>query len=548
MLNKNSKLKVIVTIAAATAIITGIISPINFASIGNKVNAKSQEKPKNVILLIADGMSNSATNIARYYKDAQDGVWGNDSLYIDEYLTGYSKTRWNRGPITDSAPGATAISTGFKSDDSHVGVTGDDVPVATVLESAQEQGKSTGIIATCEIMHATPSDFTAHNASRNDYNSLMKQEIYNNVDVVLGGGDKFLSDKDGNGRRKGDNRDLTEEIKKLGYEYITTKDEMNKTNSNKIWGMFAPTDMAYEADRAEFNKEQPTLAEMTEKAINTLSKNEKGFFLMVEGSKVDWAAHANDTAGLVNDILAYDDAVKAAIEFAKKDKNTIVISTTDHANSGISLGNSDTTNCYSNMTFDESVGNLKGYKMSKPKFNELKEGKTDSEIAALVEKYFGIKNLTNDEMDLVKKGNIEKVQASRAKIGFTTTGHTGGDVAIYSYAPEGVDVISGVVDNTYIGKYIEKQIGLDLAATTEKRFNDISSEISKLGGSVEVDTTDKLNPVAIIKKNNKEIMKLYANTNIVEVNGRKKSLTGVIVYIANKVFASNEVISLYKEM
>ena len=545
MLRKNSKLKFIVTIAATTAIITGIILPFNFTAKEN-VNAQAVNKPKNVILLIADGMSNSATTVARYYKDSQDGIWGNDSLYMDDYLTGYSKTQWNRGAITDSAPGGTALSAGVKSDDSHVGVTPDDIPVATVLEAAQEQGKSTGIIATCEIMHATPSDFTAHNASRNDYNSLMKQEIYNNVDVVLGGGDKFLSDKDGNGRRKGDNKDLTEEIKKLGYDYITTKDEMNSTTSNKIWGMFGDTDMAYEGDRQEFYKEQPTLAEMTTKSIDTLSKDEEGFFLMVEGSKIDWAAHANDTAGMVNDILAYDDAVKAAIEFAKKDKNTVVISTTDHGNSGISIGNSDTTNSYSKMTFDESVGKLKGYKISKPKFNEIINGKSDGEIATLVEKYYGIKDLTAEEITLIKNGNIEKVEASRAKLGFTTTGHTGGDVAVYTYAPEGIDVISGVVDNTYIAKYIEKQISLDLAGTTSKRFTDISSEISKLGGTVEVDTTDNLNPVAIIKKNNKEVIKLHVNTNVVEVGGKKQSVNGVIVYSANKVFASKEIVDLYK--
>ncbi|CDM69522.1 alkaline phosphatase [Clostridium bornimense] len=545
MLRKNSKLKFIVTIAATTAIITGIILPVNFTSKEN-VNAKAANKPKNVILLIADGMSNSATNVARYYKDSQDGIWGNDSLYIDDYLTGYSKTQWNKGPITDSAPGGTALSCGVKSDDSHVGVTPDDIPIASVLEAAQDQGKATGIIATCEIMHATPSDFTAHNASRSDYNSLMKQQIYNNVDVVLGGGDKFLYDKDGNGKRKDDNKDLTEEIKELGYDYITTKDEMNSTTSNKIWGMFADTDMAYEGDRQEFNKEQPTLAEMTNKAIEVLSKDEDGFFLMVEGSKIDWAAHANDTAGMVNDILAYDDAVKTAIEFAKKDKNTVVISTTDHGNSGISIGNSDTTNSYSKMTFDESVGNLKGYKLSKPKFNEIINGKTDEEISGLVEKYFGITNLTVDELALIKAGNIEKVEASRAKLGFTTTGHTGGDVAVYTYAPEGIDVISGVVDNTYIAKYIEKQISLDLAGTTSKRFADISSEISKLGGTIEVDTTDKLNPVAIIKKNNKEVIKLYVNTNVVEAGGKKQSINGVIVYSANKLFASEEIIDLYK--
>lgn len=541
----NKKLTILMSTITVVSIMTVMLK--NNISL-NTVKA-SEVKDKNVILMIGDGMSQEAITLARHYKDSKDGVYGNDSLAMDEIATGAVHTSWINGPITDSAPSATAYSTGNKTKDKHVATSAEDKPLATILEGAKLEGKGTGVIMTCEVPHATPADFTAHNDSRSNYKSILSQQVNNNLDVVLGGGlgwkHQYGIEDDKEFSKLQD--EMKNKIKEEGYDLVETNKDMKNSKSNKLWGMFSDADLAYDFDRkSDKDSTEPSLGEMTNKAIDVLKKNEKGFFLMVEGSKVDWAAHANDTAGLVNDILAYDDAVKAAIEFAKKDKNTIVISTTDHANSGISLGNSDTTNCYSNMTFDESVGNLKGYKMSKPKFNELKEGKTDSEIAALVEKYFGIKNLTNDEMDLIKKENIEKVQASRAKIGFTTTGHTGGDVAIYSYAPEGVNVISGVVDNTYIGKYIEKQIGLDLAATTEKRFNDISSEISKLGGSVEVDTTDKLNPVAIIKKNNKEIMKLYANTNIVEVNGKKKSLTGVIVYIANKVFASNEVISLYK--
>ena len=193
-------------------------------------------------------------------------------------------------------------------------------------------------------MHATPAAFSSHATSRHDYNALMKQQIYNDMEVVLGGGNAFFQE-DGAGKRE-DGRNLVSEIEQLGYDYITSKDELLNYDGDKLWGMFAETDLAYDFDRQALDIEQPTLVEMTEKAVKVLEKNEDGFFLMVEGSKIDWAAHANDPAGAISDILAFDEVVDYAVEYAKEHKDTLVVVTTDHGNSGFSIGNSETTSGY----------------------------------------------------------------------------------------------------------------------------------------------------------------------------------------------------------
>ena len=301
---------------------------------------------KNVILMIPDGQSVGATTLARWYN-------GGKALTIDEMACGLVRTYSSDAAIADSAPSGTAMATGFKSHTGFVGVLpdvnsmpgmnplakGDErKPVASVLEAAQLTGRATGIIATSEIMHATPADFTAHDPSRKNYDNLSEQQVYQEVDVVLGSGESYFTKEE-----RGDGEDLVSEIKNMGYDYVTTIEEMNNSDSEKIWGMFAPVDMAYDFDRDP--AKEPSLAEMTAKAISTLNKNENGFFLLVEGSKVDWAAHANDPIGVISDTLAFDNAVKVALDFAKKDGNTVVISVTDHGNGGITIGNTAMAAC-----------------------------------------------------------------------------------------------------------------------------------------------------------------------------------------------------------
>ncbi|WP_297712380.1 alkaline phosphatase [Clostridium sp.] len=486
-----------------------------FGSINPLTTKANEKKVKNVIYLIADGMSDGILTAAKYYNDIQDGTLGNDKLYMDSIRSGFVKTSWANGPITDSAPAGTALSSGYKTNPGVVGLNTEGTPQATILEAAELNGLSTGIIATSEITHATPAAFSAHVENRQDYNSIMKQQLYKGIEVVLGGGSLFF-ESTGGGKRN-DGKDLTEDIKELGYDYVTTRSEMNESNSDKLWGLFAEKDLAYDFDRvAEENQEEPSLAEMTEKAIEVLEKDEEGFFLMIEGSKIDWAAHANDPAGAIGDILAFDEAVQVALDYAKEKQDTMVIVTTDHANSGFSIGNESTTSGYDDLTFEESIMQMKDFKLSAEKFTSLAEGKSDEEVKALIKEYYGYTDITDEELEYAKNGQINEVMKIRAKLGYTTGGHTGGDVYLGVYAPTGVEKLRGTVDNTELPQYIASNLGLNLDSASEILYQDIKDKVEAEGATFTVNTDDTENSYFLIEKEDK-ILKVIANSNVVEV-------------------------------
>lgn len=486
-----------------------------FGSINPLTTKANEKKVKNVIYLIADGMSDGILTAAKYYNDIQDGTLGNDKLYMDSIRSGFVKTSWANGPITDSAPAGTALSSGYKTNPGVVGLNTEGTPQATILEAAELNGLSTGIIATSEITHATPAAFSAHVENRQDYNSIMKQQLYKGIEVVLGGGSLFF-ESTGGGKRN-DGKDLTEDIKELGYDYVTTRSEMNESNSDKLWGLFAEKDLAYDFDRvAEENQEEPSLAEMTEKAIEVLEKDEEGFFLMIEGSKIDWAAHANDPAGAIGDILAFDEAVQVALDYAKEKQDTMVIVTTDHANSVFSIGNESTTSGYDDLTFEESIMQMKDFKLSAEKFTSLAEGKSDEEVKALIKEYYGYTDITDEELEYAKNGQINEVMKIRAKLGYTTGGHTGGDVYLGVYAPTGVEKLRGTVDNTELPQYIASNLGLNLDSASEILYQDIKDKVEAEGATFTVNTDDTENSYFLIEKEDK-ILKVIANSNVVEV-------------------------------
>lgn len=515
----------------------------------NPLTTKADEKKvKNVIYLIADGMNDGILTAAKYYKDIQDGTLGNDKLAMDSIRSGFVKTAWANGPITDSAPAATALSSGYKTNPGVVGLNTEGTPQASILEAAELNGLATGIIATAEITHATPAAFSAHVENRKDYNSIMKQQLYKDIEVVLGGGSLFF-ESTGGGKRK-DGKDLTEDIKDLGYDYVTTKSEMNESSSDKLWGLFAEKDLAYDFDRVSQEiEEQPSLAEMTEKAIEVLEKDEDGFFLMIEGSKIDWAAHANDPAGAIGDILAFDDAVQVALDYAKENQDTIVVVTTDHANSGFSIGNESTTSGYNDLTFEESIMQMKDFKLSAEKFTSLAEGKSDEEIKELIKKYYGYTDITSEELEYAKNGQINEVMKIRAKLGYTTGGHTGGDVYLGVYAPAGVEKLRGTVDNTEIPKYIASNLELNLDSASETLYQDIKEKVEAEGATFIVNTDDTENPYFLIKKEDKTL-KVIANSNIVEVyvGGEKiedKELSSVSILIGENTYGNaDEIIEI----
>jgi len=412
-------------------------------------NAYAGAKVKNVIMLIPDGMGPSAATAARIVKSGKTNATlrGNlgAELYMDYICVGAMKTYSYNSLVTDSAAAGTALSTGKKTYNGAIAVDNNVNQLKTVLEIAEEQGKSTGLVATSRITHATPASFASHVDDRDKENVIADQLLKSGVEVMLGGGKRHFIP---NGKRT-DGRDLTAEATEdYGYTYVETANDLQAASGDKLLGLFSSSHMAYEIDRE--TTEQPSLAEMTTKAIETLSKNKKGFFLMVEGSRIDHAEHANDAAATIQDVLAFDEAVKAALDFAKKDKHTLVVACADHETGGISIGTLGQKDFKTGVIqkVNASVGFMA---------DQFNENMTNA--GSVLRQYANI-TPTGEELTYIKgdlkegeyrSNRIADVLSKYQLVGWTSDNHTGTDVLLYAYGPE---TPSGILDNTEVGQFI----------------------------------------------------------------------------------------------
>lgn len=434
-----------------------VLSSIAFSSLasGSLPEANAQEKKKgnkdeikNVIVLIGDGMGVSYTSAHRYLKD-NSATKVVEPTAFDQYLVG-QQTTYPEDPehnVTDSASAATAMSAGIKTYNNAIAVDNDGSEAKTVLEAAKEKGKSTGLVATSEITHATPASFGSHDHSRKNMNSIANDyfdEMVNGqhkIDVLLGGGKSNFDRKD---------RNLVKEFKKAGYSYVENREDMLKNKNGKVLGLFAEGGLPKKIDRT---KEIPSLKEMTNTALSKLSKDKDGFFLMVEGSQIDWAGHDNDIVGAMSEMDDFEQAYKAAIEFAKKDKHTLVVATADHSTGGYSIGADGIYNWFSEpikaakRTPDfmaEKIADGADVKKTLKKY--IKLALTEAEIKSVEQAAKSKKVLDIDNA-------IENIFNKRSHTGWTTGGHTGEDVPVYAYGPSS-EKFAGQIDNTKIAKNV----------------------------------------------------------------------------------------------
>lgn len=500
------------------------------------VSAEPEKAPKakNVILFITDGTSMTHLTAARWYQ-------GGQLLSLDETLCGLVRTYGSDSLITDSAPAATAMATGFKSHTGFISVLPDVAdmpllnpvapedkrkPVATVLEGAKLVGKATGLVTTCEIMHATPAAFSSHDESRKDYDDIGEQQVYQEMEVVLSGGSKFMKPD----VRK-DKEDMVAALKGLGYSYITTKQEMAALNSGKVWGLFAEADIAYDFDRDA--SKVPSLSEMTGKAIELLSKDKDGFFLMVEGSKVDWASHANEPVGVISEVLSFDKAVKVALDYAKKDNNTIVIITADHGNGGMSIGSATTNKGYDETPYSAVFDPLKKAKLTEEGAAKmLNADKTN--IVEVAQQYLGINDLTQEEITAIKDAKVPaeafgKAMSSRAKIGWTTTGHEGEDVILGIYSPDSRNRLYGLVQNTDLAGYMASIMGFDMEELNKTLIVKAVKAFEAKGATAVLNKDMAPNLELTVTKGNDKLV-FFVNKNLVQHNGVMKKMPGVAIY------------------
>lgn len=282
------------------------------------------DNPKNIILLIGDGMG---------VVQLHAGLTANRGRLFIENLKymGLTKTHSSDNYITDSAAGGTAISTGVKTYNGAIGVDPGKNPVKTILEKAEDKGLSTGLVSTSSITHATPASFIAHQESRNMYEAIAADFLKTDIDVFIGGGYKHFTERE-------DGRNLANELRQKGYTVEQDLNKIKKVKKGKLAGFTNPEHNGRLDERGDM------LPVSTQTAINILSNNKKGFFLMVEGSQIDWGGHAGSSNYIVEDMLDFDRTVGVALEFAAKNKETLVIVASDHETGGMTILNGDYEN------------------------------------------------------------------------------------------------------------------------------------------------------------------------------------------------------------
>jgi len=284
------------------------------------ISERTNKSPKNIILMIGDGMGVS---------EVYAGLTANGGSLNLEKCThyGFSKTHSSSNYVTDSGAGGTAISTGVRTYNGAIGVDPDSIPIKTILEYAEDKGLSTGLISTSSITHATPASFISHQKSRNSYEAIASDFLKTDVDVVIGGGRH-------NFMKRADSVDLIDQLIQNGYVVKYNMEDINNVSSGKLFGLTADGhNPRYSEGRGNF------LPEATETATRLLSSNEKGFFLMVEGSMIDWGGHGNDIKYIIEEMLDFDRAIGEALKYAEADGETLIVITADHETGGLAINN-----------------------------------------------------------------------------------------------------------------------------------------------------------------------------------------------------------------
>lgn len=465
-------------------------------------------KKKNVIFMVTDGMGPSSLSLARSFKQFRDGLPIDDVLQLDQHLIGSSRTRSNSSLITDSAAGATAFSCALKSYNGAIGVAADTEPCGTILEALKLQGYMTGLVVTTRITDATPAAFSSHVDQRRQEDMIAEQQLGEYllgrmVDLIIGGGRcHFLPQSVKDGCRSDDRNLVKEAQHEKGWHYVGDRelfDELVGGHNVKfpLLGLLADTDIPYDIDRDP--KVYPSLAEQVKVALTALSKatkdSDKGFFLLIEGSRIDHAGHHNDPAAHVREVLAYDDAYKEVLKFIDEtDTDTVAISTSDHETGGLVTSRQNSPSYPDYVWYPEVLLNSThsgDYLSSKiVNFTSSAGDLTTLDtfiVKEILEKDLGITDYTSEEIQIIKRfsndsGNLlyvlNNMISIRSQTGWTTHGHSAADVNIYGYTNSKLirskllsnkpnHGLLGNHENTEIGAFIESITGVSLDEVTK---------------------------------------------------------------------------------
>jgi alkaline phosphatase len=419
------------------------------------------QAPQNVIMLIPDGFGPASATFARDYLRATSGRF---ELAFDSLHVGSTRTASSDSRITDSAAAGTALATGHKTYNGAISVDSTGQPVATLLEAAEARGMATGLVVTSRVTHATPAVFSAHVRDRADEDRIAAQQLTAGMEVIMGGGRRHFV-----GGHRTDGRNLLDEAIQDGYHIAQSASALEQAPSDSaLLGLFADSHMAYEIDRAQTS--QPSLAMMTRHALDRLAGNEDGFFLMIEGSRIDHAGHSNDAAAHLHDILAFEEAVATALEYARSDGETLVLVLSDHETGGLSVGrNRDGEGIY--QWHPKPLAEVKASQGAMVR--RIMAGDDPKRVLATSA---GIDSLTAEETQQLRASTgdaralhatLSEIIGRRSLVGWTSLAHTAVDVSTYAYGP-GWEAFIGSHENTHIAHALARLLDVDLSALTRR--------------------------------------------------------------------------------
>jgi alkaline phosphatase len=433
---------------------------------------QTQERATSVIFMVPDGFGDVAAEAYEFYK-------GSEPLW-DSGFQALVRTASASHPVTDSAAAATAYATGVKTNNGSIAVDVGGNPLVSILTLAHDAGKATGLVSTDAVTGATLAAFAASNKDRDNRTDIAQDYVdRGELTVILGGGrEDFWADPDQDGIA------TLHEAEAAGFDYVTTAEELGAADGERLLGLFnfGPLGLPL-GDRSG----EPTLAEMTDAALDRLAADQDSFFLVVEAAGTDIWAHANDAASVMRAAEEYDNAMQVALDYAQSHPGTLVVSVADHETGGMRLDASGERTPAVFQTFEataaemvfealEAVADL-GFNLS-PRSIIRTVRETVSDLTG------GSVRLTRDEItSILDASSLEDAITdfsallnARGGVEFTTTGHTDAEVSLFAFGP-GADLLEGTVDNTEVGLWLADAMGLSFPPEQDPAEADLTPAI-----------------------------------------------------------------------
>ncbi|KEY64624.1 hypothetical protein S7711_02828 [Stachybotrys chartarum IBT 7711] len=454
----------------SSAVIAGALVPVALAAIA----------PKNFIFIMPDGMAPASSTLHRAYESMLDG---DSRVATDQIPVGTVMTHSFNRLITDSAAAGTAFASGYKTGNGAIGVLPDGQPVGTIWAAAKHAGFLTGLVVTSTVNHATPASYSSHVLNRNALGAIAEQQqgysgiLGQKVDVLLGGGRCHFRPRGTSGSCHDNDVDLFAYAQEQGYFVAQNRSrfdelELGRAESHNLpWlGLFNDGDLSYEIDRQQQPERERSLAEMAEAALNALHRashcKDKGYFVMIEASRIDHASHAHDSVAHLWDVTEYYNVVELVTSWIDQHTDTAMMSVADHETDGLIL-------------IGYGPRPLQGGRHSIDYLSSLWSRYSGSDRRAFLTSEilpaYGLEDATGSEIDRLLAGNfagnLASIISSSTGIQWSTGGHRAVNTTLYAYAAGDMGAhlkvdLAHHWDNTGLPRYIEEALGLDMDEIT----------------------------------------------------------------------------------